>query len=70
MKIFLIQAAAAFVVISTCAFVEGKQHKGDQSMSFFPKKASSMPKVKKEEKKMSVGAKCKYQTLNNSSSCE
>jgi len=58
MKIFLIQAAAAVVVISTCAFVEGKQHKGDQSMSFFPKKA-----VKKEEKKMSVGAKCELSRL-------
>ena len=69
MKICLIQAAAAVVVISSCSFVEGRQLKGDQSMSFFHKKASSMPKVKKEEKmkkeekKMSVGAKCKYRAL-------
>lgn len=58
MKICLIQAAAAIVVISSCAFVEGRQLKGDQSMSHH-KKESSLPKVKKEEKKMSVGAKCK-----------
>jgi hypothetical protein len=38
-------------------------------MSYFHEKASSMPKVKKEEKmkkeekKMSVGAKCKYRVL-------